>query len=1267
MKKRDTLLIVDDMEVNRAILRSLFERQYNLLEAENGEQALLLLHEYEEHVAAMLLDLVMPVKDGYEVMEEMGKSGLVSRIPVIVITSDDTAESEVRAFDLGAADIIMKPFEPHVVKRRVQNAVELCRHKLHLEELVEEQSASLRESNAIMIDALSSIIEYRSVESGQHIRRIRMFTKILLEDVAKAYQEYNLDSRTIEIIADASSMHDIGKIAIPDSILNKPGPLTREEFEVMKTHTTKGCEMLSGLERMNDKEYIGYAYNICRYHHERWNGKGYPDGLKGDNIPICAQVVAIADCYDALTTDRVYKKALPAEQAFNMILNGECGEFSPRLLECFKNVREDFAALSRAYADGVGPKFKPERKELRKPETIDAVNTMEQGQMKYLTLLRYVDSTVMEVDLNTGIYHVVYMPNRDFELLRSGSRFEDSVRAFAQGSVYPDDRGTVLGLLGDYMTQFFSDGLMKRTRKYRVLDQTSGAYYWCYATLLRVDIGNPGQKKAMLVWHRASDEQQEELLPGTMKEGMYRGTVINRLAGGVVKCRNDKWYTLADNGKGLCDLICCTEQDLSEKYHNRYLEIIFPADRDRVSQEMVSQLEEGRITELEYRLVTEEGKLIWVMDRSILVTEEDGLEYIYTLLVDVTQSHKAMEELQMSVERYKIILDQTKDVIFEWEIATDEISYSSNWEHKYGYQPILDGISRRLPFASHINPDDIPDVLKFTNDMMTGRPFGEVEFRLANSEGRYCWCRVRATTQFDTAGKPRAVVGIITDIDGEKRATEKLIDRAERDVLTKLYNKRAARHKINRFLELSQGRECSAMLMIDVDNFKLVNDRYGHMFGDAVLTEMASRISSHFRDCDIVSRIGGDEFMVFMPGIGKHEIAMERAERLMASFQTMFKSNLKDVPFSCSIGIAYSPEDGSDFQSLFQNSDAALYQAKLEGKNRCMQYCKSAVNTAFEFKEEADRPEDERESAEQRGQATVARVISMTFQELYDAADFDQAMNSILEMTGRLFHVSRVYIFENCADSEERCTNTFEWCREGIRPQRDELRNLSYGDMGGDYRDNFNEEGVFYCLDITELTPELQCLLADQGIASVLQCSITADGVFKGFVGFDECGTARIWTQEQVDCLVFLSKMVSTFLLKKRAEDRVRESMQNLERVLNNQNSWIYVIDGDTYELRYINEKTHRLAPESRLGICCYDAFFHRDKPCERCPVRECAGKGSSAMEIYNPVLKVWTLADSSRIRWGDRDAFLLACHDISPYKVGEAVEGVTLLNLEDR
>lgn len=1256
MKKRDTLLIVDDMEVNRAILRSLFESQYNLLEAENGEQALLLLHEYEEHVAAMLLDLVMPVKDGYEVMEEMGKSGLVSRIPVIVITSDDTAESEVRAFDLGAADIIMKPFEPYVVKRRVQNAVDLCRHKLHLEELVEEQSASLRESNAIMIDALSSIIEYRSVESGQHIRRIRMFTRILLEDVAKAYQEYNLDSRTIEIIADASSMHDIGKIAIPDSILNKPGALTRDEFEVMKTHTTKGCEMLAGLERMNDKEYIGYAYNICRYHHERWNGKGYPDGLKGDNIPICAQVVAIADCYDALTTDRVYKRALPPEQAFNMILNGECGEFSPRLLECLKNVREEFAALSKAYADGVGPKLKAERKELRKPESMDSVNTQEQGQMKYLTLLRYVDSTVMEVDLNTGVYHVVYMPNRDFELLRSGSSFEDSVKAFVQGAVYPDDRELVLGLLGDYMAEFFSDGLMKRTRQYRVLDYALGEYYWCYATLLRIDIGNPNRKKVMLIWQRAFNDKQEFFLPNAVKDGVCRNTVVSRLDDGAVKCRNDKWLTLEDMGEGLCGLIHCTKQDLYKKYHNHYMEMIFPADRDRVIQELRTQLDEGRITELEYRLITADGTVIWVLDRNVLVTEEDGREYLYSLLINVTKAHKTLEELQLALERYKIILEQSKDVIFEWNIMEDEISYSSNWEQKYGFQPLVSDVQRQLPLASHINPDDISDVLNFTEEMMTGRPFGEVEFRLANSDGRYCWCRVRGTAQLDLAGKTVKVVGIIMDIDDEKRATEKLIDRAERDVLTKLYNKRAARHKITRFLELSRGRECSAMLMIDADNFKMVNDRYGHMFGDAVLTELASRITAHFRSNDIVSRIGGDEFLVFVPEITSRENVMERAQQLMTSFQSMFKDNLKDVPFSCSIGIAFAPEDGTDFESLFQKSDAALYQAKLEGRNRCLWFSGSVSNMAFGNKEEADRTEGERVNAEQRGHITVAKVINMTFQALYNASDFNQAMNSILEMTGKLFHVSRVCIFENCVENEDFCTNTFEWCSDGIQPQQDNLQDISYTETGSDYRENFNEDGVFYCLDITELAPGLRDFLGEQKICSLLQCAIMADGVFKGFVGFDECEAGRIWTQEQIDCLVFLSKMLSTFLLKKRAEDRVRESMQNLEGVLNNQNSWIYVIDGETYELRYINEKTRQIAPDSSLGMCCYEAFFNRNEPCHRCPVKECSGKGGSVLEIYNPVLKVWTLADSSRIRWGDREAFLLACHDISPYKMGEHV-----------
>ena len=338
----NTLLLVDDMRINRTVLRALFEGEYEILEAEDGTQAMALLRREQARIAAVLLDLLMPVKDGYAVLQEAAADEALSRIPIVVITADHTPESEVRALDLGATDIITKPFESRSVKRRIKNAVELYVHKRYLEELVQEQASQIRESSAALLDGLSSIIEHRSLESGQHIRRIRGFTRILLEEVAQEHPEYEMNEQTIELISSASSLHDIGKIAIPDAILNKPGRLTPEEFEIMKTHTLRGCDILMGLGQIQEPEYMGYAYNICRYHHERWDGRGYPDGLQGNNIPIYAQVVSVADCFDALTTDRVYKKAIPLNEACDMIRRGECGSFSPELLACFDRVLPAF-------------------------------------------------------------------------------------------------------------------------------------------------------------------------------------------------------------------------------------------------------------------------------------------------------------------------------------------------------------------------------------------------------------------------------------------------------------------------------------------------------------------------------------------------------------------------------------------------------------------------------------------------------------------------------------------------------------------------------------------------------------------------------------------------------------------------------------------------------------------------------------------------------------------------------------------------------------
>lgn len=339
------LLVVDDIAMNRMILTHLFQDKYEVMEAANGAIALDLIRAHAKQISIVLLDLVMPVMDGFELLQNMIEMELSSTIPVILITGEHDDENVLKAYALGVADMIHKPFNPEIVARRVDNVVSLYSHQQHLEtklreqkQILEKQAERLRQANQFVIDALSTTVEFRNFESGDHIKRIRTLTKVILNAMADDYQ---LSEEEIEAISNASAMHDIGKIAIPDSILLKPGPLDKEEFEVMKTHTIRGCDILSSLNYTQDQQYFTYCYEICRHHHERWDGKGYPDGLQGDEISIWAQATSLADVYDALTSKRVYKDACPHEKAVEMILNGECGVFNPKLLAKFIEVQDD--------------------------------------------------------------------------------------------------------------------------------------------------------------------------------------------------------------------------------------------------------------------------------------------------------------------------------------------------------------------------------------------------------------------------------------------------------------------------------------------------------------------------------------------------------------------------------------------------------------------------------------------------------------------------------------------------------------------------------------------------------------------------------------------------------------------------------------------------------------------------------------------------------------------------------------------------------------
>lgn len=349
----DTILIVDDARMNRAILRSIFAENYKILEAGDGEEAISIIRGCGKKLSLVFLDLVMPKKSGIDVLKFMCDAGLRDTLPAIMITGDTGADSAVEAYQYGAADFVHKPFDARIISHRAENVMELFRRRRNLEEELQERTKELRESrkklqknNEFLVNALGSVVEFRSLESGKHIQRVKEFTRVMLVHVKNAYPKYGLTCEQIKIITAASVLHDVGKIGIPDNILNKPGRLTPEEFSIMKSHTTVGCEILECFKQ-EESEFYKYCYEICRWHHEKADGKGYPDGLKEDEIPIWAHTVAVADCFDALVSKRVYKDSIAYEEAHRMIRDGECGKFSDDLMHCFDMAKGELFTIAR--------------------------------------------------------------------------------------------------------------------------------------------------------------------------------------------------------------------------------------------------------------------------------------------------------------------------------------------------------------------------------------------------------------------------------------------------------------------------------------------------------------------------------------------------------------------------------------------------------------------------------------------------------------------------------------------------------------------------------------------------------------------------------------------------------------------------------------------------------------------------------------------------------------------------------------------------------
>ena len=344
-KLKQQILIVDDSEINREILKEILKEDYRILEAANGEECLEQLERSGTGISLVLLDIVMPEMDGFEVLAAMNQNHWIEDIPVIMISSEDSDSYIRRAYEMGVSDYISRPFDAKIVYQRVLNMIKLYAKQRRLIHLVTRQIYEKERNNRMMIGILSQIVEFRNGESGLHVIHINLITQLLLEQLVKKTGKYQLSWEDRLLIATASALHDIGKIGIDEKILNKPGKLTKEEFEIMKTHTLIGAQMLDNLDMYRNEKLLKLAHEICRWHHERYDGKGYPDGLVGEEIPISAQVVSLADVYDALVSERVYKKAFSHEKALEMIQNGECGTFNPLLLRCMTEAQNKLKTM----------------------------------------------------------------------------------------------------------------------------------------------------------------------------------------------------------------------------------------------------------------------------------------------------------------------------------------------------------------------------------------------------------------------------------------------------------------------------------------------------------------------------------------------------------------------------------------------------------------------------------------------------------------------------------------------------------------------------------------------------------------------------------------------------------------------------------------------------------------------------------------------------------------------------------------------------------
>lgn len=768
-----------------------------------------------------------------------------------------------------------------------------------------------------------------------------------------------------------------------------------------------------------------------------------------------------------------------------------------------------------------------------------------------------------------------------------------------------------------------------------------------YEKFMKTHITLPGHKinhEEELEDNSAKELERTILLQNTLQDKINAlETLYTNIPGGLIHCSTDKDFTLLYHNDEFLRLTGYSKQDLSALFDNKLLNLITPEDRENVRISINEQLKNDNHAKIEFRIKNKKEKILWVLGQGQRIINQKGYDRFCCVLIDITAEKESREALHCREERYKIIIDQSDAIIFEWDFSTNTITFSDKYEKILGLAPIIAEVIDSEEMFKRIHPDDESTLRDWIKNTYKKTLTSNFEFRFRTAENNYIWMRSRSSVICAQDGTPIKAIGAFNNIDHQKATINYLKQKSQQDSLTKLYNKEEARHAIEKCLSASVPDEKSAMIIVDIDNFKGINDHLGHQFGDTVLVEMAQKIKMLFRDSDIVGRLGGDEFVIFMRGLTNETAVYEKADTLTRVLRNTYFGETKKYKVSGSIGIAYCPQHATDFKTLYKLADIALYQSKNKGKDCYTIYHDDMTDAQTEVRTPLES--SERFVASYFEDDPIYNIFEM----LYETKDMHTTIHMILALVGKRFQVDRAYIFEH-SDDGKLSSNTYEWCADGIAPEIDTLQNIATSDLD-DFLSAYNKDGMFYCNDIEALDPFSFETLNRQGIKSFLHCAIFNEGERKGFIGFDDCKQQRIWRSEEIATLNYISRILSIFILKKQISKELWNSYQNHTEMLDNLNGYVYVIDTKTFETLYLNKAMKAL--NAKVGEKCHKIAYGSDIPCENCPARQLSPQTPSASEeFYSIKINTWVNSAASRLKWtGNKEAALVCCTNITKYK----------------